>query len=218
MDPIVPVVVLTGIIGLYHCIRAGGAGKFLLIAPVYLLVLYAITISVMFPIAHQPNNNVGIFFFYSLTSEYLLPLLSLILGAAFMLVTAGVIRLRKGGIPLILLFILTAIIMTVPIYFFESDSSSKTGSLLPFCQEVNTICTDTGKVLWDTSSEENEWDRMVFFTMKFWLGDRIQEVSTEEDMNRDTNRWMITKKKVQNPVLKEGNYSVIPLKANTPVG
>lgn len=213
MDAILPIVVIGGIIGLSRVISGGEVGNFLKSSLVYLILIVILTSTIMFPFAHQPNNNVAIFYLYSLISEKLLPIISLFFGIVLVVLISGAIALKKGMLPLMVVLTLLAAFSVVPIYLWEIQTSAKTGSLLPFCQEVNQLSSGSAKVLWDTSSETDEWDRVVYYTLKFWLGDRVAELD-QNTKNSKSSQYEITKTNKGEPVLISGVYRVIPFSAS----
>lgn len=209
VDPIIPIIMIGGVIGLYQETSRGEVAGFLKGALVYLVMTVILTSMVMLHFAHQPNNNAAIFYLYSL-SEKMVPISSLLLGISLVVLVAGVIKVRRGMLHLLVLIIFLAAFSSVPIFLWEVQTSEKTGSLLPFCQEVNRLCNDSAGVLWDSSAETDEWDRVVYYTLKFWLGDRVSELSQNTGKS-ELNRYLITKTDKGEPVLTSGAYRVIPL-------
>ena len=50
---------------------------------------------------------------------------------------------------------------------------------------------------------------MVYYTLKFWLGDRVTELDNKTQTSG--NAWLVTKADRGSPVLKYGDYRVVAL-------
>ncbi|HWQ63238.1 MAG TPA: hypothetical protein VN429_02395, partial [Methanospirillum sp.] len=167
-----------------------------------------ITWAVMLPFAHQPNNNAAIFYLYSLIAGNMIALLALCIGGLLTLLSAVVIRFQKGIIPFFVLIILLTLFSSFVITAWEIQSAKSFGAPLPLCQAINNLPGKDMSILWDTSSETDGWDQMVYFTLKFWIGDRVTEL--DQKTQPTGNAWLVTKAKKGEPVLISGDYRVIP--------
>lgn len=214
MDPIIPILVLGGIIGLHNIIKSESYIKFFIFGFGYLIGLFALTSVISLPFAHQPNNNVAIFYLYSFSSENIVALLSLAIGTVLLLIISYSVKSNRFVLPLLSLFILFTVFSSVPIFLWEVQISAKTGSLLPFCQEVNNLCSKNSSAIWDTTSEKDEWDRIVFYTLKFWLGDKVSD-QREQRFTQIQPKWFITKSTNEKPVVVFQKYYVVPYRDRT---
>ncbi|MDD1728850.1 MAG: glycosyltransferase family 39 protein [Methanospirillum sp.] len=213
LDAVIPLIIIGGIIGLNQQISTGNSLRFLKIATVYLIFTWIITNYSMLPFAHQPNNNAAIFYLYTLTAAYIVPYLSILLGIVLVILTAVIIRMQKGMTLLMILIIIIAAFCSLSISIWDIKTTKEYGSLLPFCQSVNQLDTNSKEILWDTASESDSWDRMVYYTLKFWLGDRVTELPEGSKPPKDG--WLITKKTNEKPVIQYKDYLVVPMKGTT---
>lgn len=212
MDPIIPIIVLTGIIGLFIIIQREEIKHFMKRGILYILLVYALTSLIMLPFAHEPNSNPAIFYLYSLSADYLVPFFSLIVGVVLLGGVSIAIYLKKGVIPLIILIIIMTASSLVPIFFCEEQVSTKTGAILPFCEEVNALSADPTTILWDTSTDNTDWDRIVYYTLNFWIGDKITEINAQsKDREAGKKRWLITKNTDNEPIITYTKYRVVPM-------
>ena len=217
MDPIIPVIVLAGIIGLENLVRQKCGRRFVLHSAGYLALLSILTGMVMLPFAHEPNNNLGLYYLYSFSTEYMVPLFALLTGLILGGVIWFTIRIGKGTVITLLLISLIVLTSSLPIFTFIAGTSAKTGSLLPFCQELHDLDTSPGSFGWDRSEEENVWDGMVYYTLKFWLGQAIQDVSPGTCQSPVRPEWMIQNMKGQNCRISSDDYCVIPVGVQSPL-
>ncbi len=211
VDAIIPLIIIGGIIGLDRLTCSGDTTTFLKPALASLIVTVIMTSVVMLPFAHQPNNNAAIFYLYSLVSGNLITLLSLLIGGVLTLLCGIVIRFRKGIVPYLVLIILLTLFSSVAITAWEIQTARSFGSTLPFCQAIYSLPGDQMGVLWDTSSETDGWDKMVYYTLKFWLGDRVSEL--DQKTQPSGRSWLITKAQKGEQVLSYGDYRVVPIQS-----
>ncbi|PWR72027.1 hypothetical protein [Methanospirillum lacunae] len=208
VDAIIPLIIIGGIIGLTRLTQAGDFLNYLKPALVYLIITVIITWAVMLPFAHQPNNNAAIFYLYSLIAGNMIAILTLGIGGLLIILCAGVIKFQKGIIPFLMLIILLTLFSSFVITTWEIQSARSFGAPLPLCQAINNLPGEDMSILWDTSSETDGWDQMVYFTLKFWLGDRVSEL--DQKTQPTGKAWLVTKAKKGEPVLISGDYRVIP--------
>jgi len=211
VDAIIPLIIIGGIIGLDRLIFAGDTATFMKPALVSLIFTVILTSAVMLPFAHQPNNNAAIFYLYSLVSGNLITLLSLFIGGVLTLLCGIVIRFRKWIVPYLVLIILLTLFSSMAITAWEVQTARSFGSTLPFCQAIYSLPGDQMGVLWDTSSETDGWDKMVYYTLKFWLGDRVSEL--DQKAQPSGRSWLVTKAQKGEPVLSYGDYRVVPFQS-----
>jgi len=211
VDAIIPLIIIGGIIGIFRSTLAGDVSAFMKPAIASLIFTVILTSAVMLPFAHQPNNNAAIFYLYSLVSGDLISLLSLLIGGVLTLLCGVVIRFRKGIVPYLILIILLTLFSSVAITAWELQTARSFGSTLPFCQAINSLPGDQMDILWDTSSETDGWDQMVYYTLKFWLGDRVSELDLKTQPSGKF--WLITKSQKGEPVLRYGDYQVVPIQS-----
>jgi hypothetical protein len=121
------------------------------------------------------------------------------------------ITAKNKTLPLIILIVF-CIVSSYPIFMWEAKISAKTGSLLPFCLDVYNLCDDSQVALWDSSSETDEWDMIIYYTLKFWLADRIERINDENAKSHTSNgSWLITKKEIGEQVITFSKFRVTPL-------
>ncbi len=208
VDAIIPLIIIGGIIGLDRLTCAGDTATFLKPALASLIFTVILTYVAMLPFAHQPNNNAAIFYLYSLVSGNMVTLLSLLIGGVLTLLCGIVIWFRKGIVPYLVLIILLTLFSSIAITAWEVQTARSFGSTLPFCQAINSLPGDQIGILWDTSSDTDGWDKMVYYTLKFWLGDRVSEL--DQTTQPSEKAWLVTKAQKGEPVLSYGDYRVVP--------
>lgn len=214
IDPIIPIVVLGGIIGLNNIIISGNYRHMIVIICGYLIGLTGLTLNIALPFAHEPNNNIAIFYLYSFTSDNIVALLALIIGGVL---TAGItfaVKNRRYVLPLLSMFMLLALVSTIPITLWEIQISKKAESLLPFCQEVNTLCPKGETVLWDKSAERRDGDRMIYFTLKFWLGNKVSDEPPRGEKGAPPT-WLITNESDPTKAPIDQGFIIIPYQKQT---
>jgi hypothetical protein len=212
VDPVLPIIIILGVIGMYYLSNHNSFRKILIYGLVYVGVISFLTSWVMIPVPHEPNNISGIYYLYSFSSDYIIPQLVFVIGIFLLVFSSIIIHKKKEIVSFLLILIIIALLSIVPVFYWEIETSEKTGSLLPFCQQIHTLCDDSGQAYWDTTSDNTDWDKIVYYTLKFWLVGRVVPLD-EKGKKQDTGiQWIISKNTMENSTFTYGEYRVSPLR------
>lgn len=185
IDPIIPVMTIYGIIGIFFLSENKGKGsRSDLVFTLYILISAGLFGLFYLDTLPEPNNNIGILYLYRFLAE-LIPFTILIpvciAGGVYVLIR------KKVQIPIVVGFlILVSLLMTIPVINYELRMSENYWQIGKFCGDLDKSFSPHERYIWDDTENNGRYDPVYYQTMKFWFTDRLNSRQVEKNVVNGT--------------------------------
>ncbi len=185
VDPIIPFIVLFGFAGTE---RLSGMQKeqkdhFFRLFFVYLILVTGIAAFTFLSVLPVQNNNAGIYYLYSLSSTFngIVLFLPLLLSIGYYFCIAR--RVPTSSIYLIILLI--CLLTAIPIITWQVQMGKNYGEIPRAFDKIQGNLGPDDVYVWDQSGNNGRYDPVYHDSLKFWIGNRLIEQSTDKILTPD---------------------------------
>lgn len=209
IDPIIPVIIIIGTIGLAHYYEFHSFDIFSLKRPIFLIIFGFIIISglvISIQSLPEPNNNSAVYFWYSIIPDYSWIIVAIIPVLLFSLVFI-VSDMRSNHSLFILFCIFIAILSSIPVVNWQINTSYGFASILQINDAIDQITSDQDVIIWETPDSEDPWDTITYYALKYWRQNQVVRADLDFYI-QDENNLMITSKNnvTGNWIISQKNY------------
>jgi hypothetical protein len=185
VDPLVPVIIIFGVIGVKIVYQRVNINKWTAYAFLLFLIFSYVLISIVtFPRNPEPNNNPAVFYLYVLGQSPLIMLVGVIPLVLFLFIYYA--KNSHNGLSFLLVsLILLSVVTTFPVYITEMETSQSHSNVVSFCQVLSGVGSPSDRYIWDETVNSAVEDTIFRDMLKFWIGGKILSGKTELQVEPD---------------------------------
>ncbi|PKL58587.1 MAG: hypothetical protein CVV33_10660, partial [Methanomicrobiales archaeon HGW-Methanomicrobiales-4] len=150
---------------------------------VYLILVTGIAAFTFLSVLPVQNNNAGIYYLYSLSSTFngIVLFLPLLLSIGYYFCIAR--RVPTSSIYLIILLI--CLLTAIPIITWQVQMGKNYGEIPRAFDKIQGNLGPDDVYVWDQSGNNGRYDPVYHDSLKFWIGNRLIEQSTDKILTPD---------------------------------